>query len=285
MSTYGQLMTDAVRQFSVFEYSDAALEARELLGKALGLDCRSSEFNEKLWEDTEDGAEERFCAYCERRLNGEPLQYIIGEWDFFGLTFEVGKGVLIPRQDTEILVEIAEKQYKNSDRIDVVDLCAGSGCIGFTLEKRLKNANVTLVEYYADAIDYLFRNKLRHSSNARIVKGDVRDEQLAKITPQADLIVCNPPYLTASDMKDLQREVRYEPVEALYGGEDGLDMYRSVVRLWKDVIRSGGMMLFEIGNTQAEDVMQIMIQHGFRDVRVRKDHAGNDRAVYGFKRE
>ena len=284
MSTYGQLMTDAVRQFSVLEYSDAALEARELLGRALKLDCRSKEFNEKLWEQTEDEAEDRFCAYCERRLNGEPLQYILGEWDFCGLTFEVGKGVLIPRQDTELLVEIAEKQYKNSDSVDIIDLCAGSGCIGLTLEKRLKNVNLSLVEYYTDAIDFLFRNKFRHGSNARIVKGDVTDVQLAGVSPMADLIVCNPPYLTASDMKELQREVRFEPVEALYGGEDGLEMYRKIVRLWKDVLRPDGMMLFEIGATQADEVMQIMIQHGFRDVRVKRDYCGNDRAVFGFKR-
>lgn len=285
MNTYGQLMTDAVRQLSVLEYSDAALEAKELLGKALRINCRSSEFGDKLWEETDDDVEERFCAYCERRLNGEPLQYILGEWDFCGLTFEVGKGVLIPRQDTELLVEIAKKQYKNSDSISIIDLCAGSGCIGLTLEKRLKNPEVSLVEYYTDAIEYLFRNKLRLGSNARIVKGDVTDEQLARISPKADLIVCNPPYLTAADMKELQREVRYEPVEALYGGEDGLDMYRKIVRLWKDALHAGGMMLFEIGCTQAEEVMQIMIQHGFRDVRVKRDAGGNDRAVYGFRRD
>ncbi|MBR1393171.1 MAG: peptide chain release factor N(5)-glutamine methyltransferase [Ruminococcus sp.] len=284
MSTYGELITDAVRELSTLEYSDAALEAKELLGLALKLDCRSSEFEQKLWEDTDEDTEQEFFALCERRLKGEPLQYILGEWDFYGSTFKVGRGVLIPRQDTELLIDIAENVYKNSDSLEIIDLCAGSGCIGLTLERRLKNVELTMIEKYTDAIEYLFDNKLSFGSQARVVKGDVLDGSIISQQPQADLIVCNPPYLTAEDMKSLQAEVRAEPVEALYGGEDGLDFYRDIVRLWKGTLKPGGAMLFEIGASQAKEVMELMIQHGFKDVRVRKDAAGNDRAVIGFKR-
>lgn len=285
MSTYGQLITDAVRELSVLEYSDAALEAKELLGKALGVDCRSSDFEQKLWEESEDKTEQEFFSLCQRRLKGEPLQYILGEWDFYGFTFKVGRGVLIPRQDTELLIDIAESKYKKSDSLNVIDLCAGCGCIGLTLEKRLKNVSLTMIEKYTDAIEYLFANKLEFGSRARVVKGDVLDESLIAQQSAADLIVCNPPYLTADDMNALQTEVRAEPVEALYGGEDGLDFYRDIVRLWKSKLVPGGTMLFEIGASQAKEVMELMIQHGFKDVRVKKDNAGNDRAVIGTLRD
>ena len=284
MSTYGQLITDAVRELSSLEYSDAALESKELLGLVLGMDCRSAEFDEKLWQEADDDSEQRFFDLCQRRLHGEPLQYIIGEWDFYGKTFKVGKGVLIPRQDTELLIDIVLEQYKNSDRLSVIDLCAGSGCIGLTIEQRLSGVSLAMVEKYTDAIEYLFDNRLRFGSSARIVKGDVNDETLPKQFRKADLIVCNPPYLTAKDMKELQTEVGAEPVEALYGGEDGLDFYRSIIRIWKDVLNVGGAMLFEIGSTQGKEVSDMLIQHGIKDVRVRRDLSGNDRAVIGFKK-
>lgn len=284
MSTYGQLITDAVRELSQLEYSDAALEAKELMGLALGMDCRSSAFEDKLWEETSDEDEDRFDELCSRRLKGEPLQYILGEWDFYGRSFRLGKGVLIPRQDTELLIDIAKEVFKNSDSCTVIDLCAGSGCIGLTLEQELKNVSLAMVEKYTDAIEYLFDNKLLFGSSARIVKGDVLSDELIPEMEKADLIVCNPPYLTAEDMNNLQTEVRSEPVEALYGGEDGLDFYRAVIRIWKGVLKEGGTMLFEIGATQGKEVSDMLIQHGFRDVRIKRDMAGNDRAVVGTKR-
>ena len=219
MSTYGQLITDAVRELARLEYSDAALEARELLGKALGMDCRSSEFEQKLWEETEDSAEQVFFTLVQRRLKNEPLQYILGEWDFYGMTLAVGPGVLIPRQDTELLVDIARKLRGKAEQTELIDLCAGSGCIGFAIEKQLRNVSATLVENYTDPMSYMLKNKLELGSRASLVKGDVLDESLPPQLPQADLIVCNPPYLTPRDMDELQPEVRAEPVEALYGGE------------------------------------------------------------------
>ncbi len=285
MSTYGQLLTDGIEQLSGLEYSDAALEAKELMGLAVGKDCRGTEFEELMWQECSESTEQSFFDLVVRRLSGEPLQYIIGEWDFCGLHFKVGRGVLIPRQDTELLIDIAVKLYKNSDSISVIDLCAGTGCIGLTLEQKLRVSELTLIEKYTDAFEYLLENKLALGSSAHIVKGDVTDETLTEQQMQADLIVCNPPYLTAADMGQLQKEVRAEPVEALFGGEDGLDLYRAVTRLWKHKLKEGGALLFEIGASQADEVMQLMIQHGFRDVRVKKDYAGNDRAVIGFRRE
>ncbi|MBR4554624.1 MAG: peptide chain release factor N(5)-glutamine methyltransferase [Ruminococcus sp.] len=285
MSTYGQLVTDAVRELSSLEYSDAALEAKELMGAVLRLDCRCVEFSDKLWQEADDSSEQQYYELCKRRMSGEPLQYILGEWDFCGITFKLGEGVLIPRLDTETLVDAAIKLFGDRSGMEIIDLCAGTGCIGLVLEKKLDNVSLTLVEKYADAMQYLLENKLRLGSSARVVKGDVCDEKLPPQQPKADLIVCNPPYLTAKDMKAMQPEVSFEPVEALYGGEDGLDFYRTVIRLWKDSLKDGGAMLFEIGAAQADEVMQMLIQHGFRDVRSRKDLCGNDRMVIGWKKE
>ena len=281
MSTYGQLITDAVRELEKLEYSDAALEAKELLGKALGMDCRSSEFEQKLWEETEDSAEQAFFALVQRRLKNEPLQYILGEWDFYGMTLAVGPGVLIPRQDTELLVDIARKLRGNAEQTVLIDLCAGSGCIGFAIERQLRGVSATLVENYTDPMSYMLTNKLNLGSRASLVKGDVHDEGLPAQLPQADLIVCNPPYLTPRDMDELQPEVRAEPVEALYGGEDGLDFYRTVTRLWKNNVRADGYLAFEVGIGQADEVTEIMIQHGFKDVRRAKDAGGIERVVFG----
>ncbi len=284
MSTYGTLLKDAEQQLSELEYSDAALEARELLGKALDKDCRSAEFELLLREEADGAVSRELFDLCSKRIKGEPLQYIIGEWDFYGLRFKLGEGVLIPRQDTEMIIETAVKLYKNSEGIEIADLCAGTGCIGITLEKQLNNARLTLVEKYDRAFGYLSENAELHGSRAKLVKGDVEDQELISSMQEFDLIVSNPPYLTKQDMDSLQTEVRAEPREALYGGGDGLDYYRSITRLWKHKLKEGGALMFEIGAAQAKDVMELMIQHGFRDVRVKRDLAGNDRVVVGFKR-
>ena len=282
--TCGQLLIEAEKSLAVLEYSDPALEARELLGLASGTDCRSAAFEEMLGQEPSDGVPQRFEELCRQRLTGEPLQYILGEWEFYGLTFSVGRGVLIPRQDTELLVDLVMKLYKNSDSIKALDLCAGTGCIGLTIERMLGNVSMTLIEKHEDALRYLEKNRELLSSSAEIAAGDVCSEELAAKYSGLDLIVCNPPYLTAEDMQNLQTEVRAEPPEALYGGEDGLEFYRTVTRLWKGSIKQGGVLLFEIGAEQASEVTEIMIQHGFRDVRRHRDLAGNDRAVIGFKR-
>ena len=284
MSTCGQLLKAAAERLSVLDYSDPVLEARELLGLVLGKDCRSIEFEAVLPQQAEEETATRLDELIRRRLDGEPLQYILGEWDFYGLRFFVGRGVLIPRLDTELIVELALKLYKNSDSLRILDLCAGSGCIGLALENRLTDAQLTLVENSPDALRYLEKNRKSLASKAEIVNGDVCSEELAAKFFDQDLIVCNPPYLTAEDMRCLQTEVRAEPEEALFGGEDGLHFYRTVTRLWKDSLKQGGTLLFEVGASQAEEVTEIMIQHGFRDVRRHRDLAGNYRAVIGSKR-
>lgn len=220
-----------------------------------------------------------------RRLSGEPLQYILGEWEFYGLTFRVGPGVLIPRQDTETIAEVGMEfsQRRRYPEFRAADLCAGSGCIGITLAK-LAKVPVKLVELSENALEYLRANIALNDvgSLCEAVHGDVLSEETARKLPMFDLIVTNPPYLTAQDMRELQTEVTFEPETALAGGEDGLDYYRRMIPLWSDRLKPGGMLAAEIGMGQEADVMQIFEECGIT-AQCQKDMCGIIRVIYGIK--
>ncbi len=276
--TYNDIIMSLTDKLTEAGISNAHWEARELAGCALGFNCRGR-FDGKQQADP---AQVKSCALLlARRLSGEPLQYIIGEWDFCGESFDVGPGVLIPRADTETLIDEAVKALKDRQDVTIADLCAGTGCIGITLGQRLHCAEVFCLEKYDTAYDYLVKNIKRRSSIAKAIQADVLSEDSLIFVPMCDLIVSNPPYVNAEDMEHLQREVRHEPREALYGGEDGFDFYRGITRLWRGKLKNGGIMLFEIGAGQEDEVMEIMIQAGLKDVRVRRDMAGINRCVIG----
>ena len=284
MITYNDLKKKWSAEFEDSGFENIDFELNELLGLAIGTDCRSADYAEKLKSTADSKTVQAFEQLCKRRLDGEPLQYILGEWEFYGLPFKVGKGVLIPRQDTETIVDIALQKLHGRSDITVIDLCAGSGCIGIALEKNFDCREVMSIEKSPQAHEYLVQNIELNGSFAKAVLGDIFDEQVIENAPMADIIVCNPPYVTEAEMKQLQREVQFEPESALHGGEDGLDYYRDIVRLWKHKLNEDGMMLFEIGKGQEDEVMQMMIQHGFKDVRTRSDLCGVNRCVFGFNR-
>ncbi len=280
--TYNDIIMSLTEKLTEQGFSNATWEARELAGCALGINARGRIDGKK--EATPEQI--KSCALLlARRLSHEPLQYIIGEWDFYGRTFDVGPGVLIPRSDTETLIDAAKKLCGDRKGLKVIDLCAGSGCIGITLEKELDTAEVYCVEKYDTAMDFLKRNIGQLESGVKAVSADVLDRAAAEGLPKADLIVSNPPYINAEDMGRLQKEVTFEPKEALDGGEDGFDFYRGIVRVWADRLEPDGIMLFEIGAGQEDEVMEIMIQAGLKDVRVRRDMAGINRAVMGKRIE
>lgn len=284
MSGYAKLLEDAAQRFEKAGVQDAMLNARELLGKALGCDCRSLEFAEKIKDESDGEAVQEFESLCLRRLNGEPLQYLVGEWEFYGLTFKVGEGVLIPRQDTETLVDMVLKKAPKDKALTVVDLCAGSGCIGIALEKNLQCEQVVGVELSDKTLEYMKQNiKLNHSK-MQAIKGDVTDAETADKLPMADVLTANPPYLTSNDMKQLQREVSFEPQGALFGGEDGLDFYRHILINFKGRLKTGGLIAFEIGMGMEDDVMTMLVRHGFENVRAHKDLCGVFRCITGFKK-
>ena len=182
--------------------------------------------------------QEQLRQLASRRLEGEPLQYLLGEWEFYGLTLKVGPGVLIPRPDTETLVEAGLSYLKGRTGCRVLDLCAGTGCVGLAVERSAKNISALYaLEKEEAAFFYLKENLAAYES--RIMP--LHQDGLAP-GPEADkldVILCNPPYLTGEDMESLQTEVRYEPPSALDGGEDGLDFYRRLTAVWKDRLVSG----------------------------------------------
>lgn len=217
-----------------------------------------------------------------RRICGYPLQYLLGKWEFFGLPFYVGEGVLIPRQDTETLVETVLK-IKLPENPKILDLCSGSGCIGVSLALNIKNADVTAVEISDKAAEYIKKNAELNNTDLNIVKDDVMSEKTAEIFSGIDVIVCNPPYLTADDMKSLQKEVTFEPETALFGGKDGLDFYRNITKIWKDCLKSGGILAYEIGMGQEDAVMKILEENNFINIETTEDLAGIIRVVRGEK--
>ena len=222
--------------------------------------------------------------FVQKRTAGYPLQYIIGNWDFYGEVFQVGEGVLIPRQDTEVLIDAVLEKCGNSHGLSVADLCSGSGCIAVTLAKKLHNSNVTAIEISEKAIGFLIKNAASHNVNISVKYGNVLDEKTAKefAGSQFDIIVCNPPYLTESDMKNLQKEVTFEPELALFGGRDGLDFYKKITEIWKNSLRKNGMIFYETGAGQHEKVKKILAENGFTNIGTVRDTGGIERVVYGI---
>lgn len=226
--------------------------------------------------------QEQLRQLASRRLEGEPLQYLLGEWEFYGLTLKVGPGVLIPRPDTETLVEAGLSYLKGRTGCRVLDLCAGTGCVGLAVEQNAKNISALYaLEKEEAAFFYLKENLAAYESRVM----PLHQDGLAP-GPEADrldLILCNPPYLTGEDMESLQTEVRYEPPSALDGGEDGLDFYRRLTAVWKDRLVPGGLLAYEIGMGQQEDVSRILTREGLEQIHWKEDLSGIVRVVAGRK--
>ncbi len=214
-----------------------------------------------------------------QRCTRYPLQYILGEWDFYGMPFYVGEGCLAPRADTEVLVSTANEWLIRKPDAKVLDLCAGSGCIGVTVAKKNPKASVTLVEKYDVPYTYLNRNIKRHETeNATAVLADIFTYQPNE---KFDLILSNPPYISSEEMSLLNEEAKMEPTTALFGGEDGLDFYRHILKEYKQYLNQGGALMVEIGFSQGEAVKELFTQNGFINVQIKNDYQDNQRVVFG----
>lgn len=212
-----------------------------------------------------------------RRIKGEPLQYLLGWWEFYGRRFSVGPGVLIPRPDTEKLVELVLKELEDIPSPRVADLCAGSGCIGLTIACERPDAQVSLLELSPQAADFCKKNREILAPRCSFFQADVlKDTQGLN---HLDAVLSNPPYIPSADLPALQQEVQREPSMALDGEEDGLRFYREIPVLWKKTLKSGGLLAFEIGFDQAKPVCALLKEAGFEKIRVEKDYGGNDRVV------
>lgn len=258
-------------------YEEASFEADCIVADLIGVTNSVLPVigNTDVTDETEKLAE----SYVKRRYNGEPLQYILGKWEFYGKDFYVGKGVLIPRPETEMLVETALDFLKYKKSPTCFDLCSGSGCIGITLASLLPDSQVTVLEKSDEALSYLRKNKaLNNTENLEIVQGDLFDGASVFDNRKCDILLSNPPYIRSEILPELQWEVQSEPSMALDGGEDGLDFYRAIAEKWITCINPDGMLAVEIGEEQGSDVSEIFRKY-FTDVEVTKDFSGNDRIV------
>lgn len=256
----------------------SAFEADVLIQTALDLD--KTALIMKLEDELSEQQVQAISTVTSKRVEGYPLQYIVGSWEFYGRDFLVGEGVLIPRADTETLIDTTKKLVEKKST--VIDLCSGSGCIAITLEKELGSSTFAL-EKSEQAFEFLKRNIVLNDSKTTPVLCDVLNENSLKDIPQADVIVSNPPYIKTHEIKTLSKEVGFEPEMALDGDCDGLKFYREITRLWKSKIKTGGYLVYEIGYTQSEEVSDILVENGFQDVNVVYDICKNPRVVYGKK--
>lgn len=214
----------------------------------------------------------------ELRRKGTPLQYILGKWWFYKYEFLVGDGVLIPRQDTETLVETALELITGKSNPQICDLCSGSGCIAISIAKDRPDATVTAVEKYEAAYKYLLLNTEHNKvGNLTPVMADVTKEAFGEF----DLIVSNPPYIPNGDKADLSREVLKEPHTALFGGEDGLCFYRIISEKWKSALKRDGILAFEVGINESDAVAEILRINGFINIGFKNDLIGIPRVVFG----
>lgn len=280
-ATYNDLYLDARKALKGAGVEAAQLEARELLCFASGKDRTQLIHDLPLYAS--DGAEKRFRGLLDRRLKGEPVAYLIGEWAFYGLPLEVNPAVLIPRVDTEVLAEAAIEFAQALGNCRLLDLCTGSGCIGLAVAANVPECRALLGDVSGEALGVCRRN-IRRCGLADRVTADALD---ALVPPPPsigafDCITCNPPYITRAEMETLDRSVRdFEPHLALCGGEDGLDFYRAVARHWRAALARDGRMYFEVGIGQADAVRQLMRREGFGDTNILPDTRGIGRVVYG----
>lgn len=250
---------------------NAAFEAQELLAFCLGVARQQLFF---IKEPVSHAATQRYTQLLENRCAGEPLQYLLGQWDFCGESFFVGPGVLIPRPETETLAMLALRFTQNIDSPVVWDLCAGTGCIGLTIAKNNPAAQVFCVEKEDAAFGYLQKNAQQFSlPNVQCVQWDITNG-VAPGLPAADVLVSNPPYIETGELAALQREVQQEPRSALDGGADGLYFYRILKNLWFRQLRPGGVLLLENGEGQAQAICEL-----FGRGEIRQDLQGIDRFV------
>lgn len=242
---------------------NAAFESRIIIEKICNLTY--TEFLLRKKDLLSDEEEKRLTEFVNQRLKGIPLQYLIGEWDFMGRTFSVGEGVLIPRPETEELCETVITTANNKSDMVIYDLCAGSGCIGITMQNTFPKSDVILVEKSALAIDYIKKNieRLCINNKPTLYHESIFDTEKFDSLPSADIIISNPPYIKTIEIESLQQEVQKEPFMALDGGEDGLDFYRIIANFWTSKLKTDGFIALECGEDQAEDICDLFSKVNF----------------------
>ena len=281
--TYNNLYLDIRNRLKKEGCVGASLEARELVC------CGSGKTKEEFFRDAAlyvpPETEKAIQALVDRHLSGEPVAYLIGEWEFYGLPLDVSEAVLIPRPDTEVLCEQAINFVKDLGECRVLDLCAGTGCIGLAIAANAPKSRVLLGDISEGAVRICRQNIRRNALTGQVT---VMTMDALQPPPKAigefQCIVSNPPYIPRADIETLDESVKnFEPYLALCGGEDGYDFYASIIRRWKDALVLGGRLYFEVGLGQADTVLRMMRAEGFGDLEIVPDLQGIPRVVYGTK--
>ena len=275
--TIFEAYNDCKKQLEKAGIEDYVFESKQIIKHVTGY--TNAQILTKYTQLLTKFQQDNLTAIIKQRLIRYPLQYILRRWNFFGREFFVGPGVLIPRSDTETLIDVCLETLQKKQIPRVLDLCAGTGCIGLTIKGECANADVTLVEKFDQALEYTVKNAAHNNLDVKIIKGDVLATEGAE--GLYDLIVSNPPYINDEDMKNLQPEVTFEPATALAGGNDGLDFYRHITKEYKKHLSKDGTLAFEVGINQADAVAKIMRENGFLNLQTRKDYANVDRVVFG----
>ena len=284
IKTYNDIYLDARRKLKAAGAENFSLEARLIVSAAAGKS--REEFTRDLQLYALGDTEKKIGEMLARRLAGEPLAYVLGEWEFMGLPMAVNDGVLIPRMDTEVLATLAIELLRSRETAGarVLDLCCGTGCIGISIAKNIADLRVVLADNSMKALRTARQNVLRNSvtKNTTVIEADATKAP-PMLLGRFDLIVCNPPYIPTAEIPELDVSVsRYEPREALDGGADGLDFYRAIIPRWLPILREHGAVLFEVGEGQADAVEAMLREHGCSRVASHQDTIGVRRVVAGI---
>lgn len=281
----GELLTFGIDEIS--EMTDTALlDCQILLGDVLGVDRIHLIINRN--QAVDEKQEKQYLDLVAKRKQGHPVQYLVNKQEFMGLTFYVDENVLIPRSDTEVLVEEIIELFKDKPSVRLLDIGTGSGAITISLAKWLPSSKVWSVDISKGALNVAMKNAVQIGVDDRIhfLNGDLFGPVDEKMRHQFDCIVSNPPYIPKRDVEELETQVKdFEPMSALDGGEDGLDFYRRIVDGAVDYLAPGGVLAFEVGHDQAEEVSRLMEEKDqFDHIYTKKDLQGFERVVIGMAR-
>lgn len=254
---------------------DSAFEAEQLIMHICDLSLATLRIDG--FRKITEAQEKKLLALSKKRAEHYPLQYLLGEWEFYSLPFKVNEDVLIPRADTELLVGLALDYIGESENLQIIDLCSGSGCVAIAIDKNTKNCNVTAAEKYTKTLDLLKENIKLNRSSVKAIECDVLKEAFGSY----DLIVSNPPYIKSDVVPTLDKEVLHEPQAALDGGKDGLEFYKAILRNWLPTLRPGGAIMVEIGYDQGNEVMELFKASKLTNIECKCDFNGNQRVIIG----
>jgi len=283
METYNDIYLRIRKSLKAAGIENSEFEAKLIVSHSAGRTREELLAMSKIYA-TDGVVKDKIEESVKRRITGEPLAYVLGEWEFYSLNIIVNNNVLIPRADTELLVEEVIKLLgRKVWQTRVLDLCTGSGAIGIAIATNAKDCRLVLADISEDALAVCRQNMLMSNVSKHItaIEADVMKPP-PSLLGAFDVIVSNPPYIPTADIETLDSSVKdYEPLQALDGGEEGLDYFRSIASLWKKLLKPGGNLAFECGIGQAAAVRYIMKQNGFSDIKIFKDTQGIERVLIG----